>query len=196
MTKKYILLSLGEKGAENLAKVIGNKTCKKIIDFLSETKEASEKDISDYLKLPLNTIEYNLKKLIESGFVEKSKTFFWSQKGKKIPTYKLSNKSILISPSSKVQSKILPALISIGASIIGTFAISRIFSSSMSTGLNEPVLKSQDAVYGAAAEAANEAALRTGEVLTSQPFPVWGWFLLGAIFAILIYTLMAWRKMK
>ncbi|MBR9704825.1 helix-turn-helix domain-containing protein [Candidatus Pacearchaeota archaeon] len=99
--EKFILMDLDDERSKDIAEVLGNKTCKKIIDFLSETKEASEKDISDGLGVPINTVEYNLKKLIKSGLVDKSKNFFWSRKGRKITMFKLAKKHIIISPKLK-----------------------------------------------------------------------------------------------
>ena len=101
MDDKFILMDMNDERTKKVAEVMGNATCKKIIEFLAETKEASEKDISDALGIPLNTAEYNLKKLIESGLVEKTKNFFWSTKGKKIEMFKLANKHIVISPKPK-----------------------------------------------------------------------------------------------
>ena len=127
MEKKYLLISFEDKRVKKLAEIMGNKTCKKIIDYLAERKEISEKDISDALKIPINTVEYNLKKLLEVELIEKTKNFFWSKKGRKIDLYKLSNKSIIISPKSKsINSKIksiLPvALISgLGAVLVRYF---------------------------------------------------------------------------
>ena len=94
---KFILIGLEDAG--DVAEALKNKTCKKLLNYLAEIKEASEKDISDALKIPINTVEYNLKKLIKSGLVDKTKNFFWSVKGKKIPMYKLVRKHIIISPS-------------------------------------------------------------------------------------------------
>ncbi len=98
---KFILMNMDDERAKKVAEVIGNATCKKMIDYLAETKEASEKDISDALNIPINTIEYNLKKLINAGLVEKTKNFFWSVKGKRIEMFKLAKKHIVISPKSK-----------------------------------------------------------------------------------------------
>ena len=81
---KFILMGLDDERSRDIADVLSNSTCKKIIDYLSEIKEASEKDISDALEIPLNTAEYNLNKLIKAGLVEKAKNFFWSVKGRKI----------------------------------------------------------------------------------------------------------------
>jgi inhibitor of cysteine peptidase len=91
---KFILMGLDEAG--DLGEVLKNKTAKKILDFLGDVKEASEKDIADGLDVPINTVEYNLKKLIKAKLVEKTKNFFWSVKGKKIPMYKLAKKHIII----------------------------------------------------------------------------------------------------
>ena len=86
MAEKFMMFSLNED-TRKLAEILGNKTCKKIIEYLSEQKEASETDIAKALQIPLNTTEYNLKKLIHIGLVEKTQNFFWSVKGKKIPIY-------------------------------------------------------------------------------------------------------------
>ena len=118
-TDKFIMISLGDERAKKISEVLGNATCKKILDYLAETKEASENDISKDLKIPLNTVEYNLKKLISVGLVEKTKNHFWSQKGKKIPTYKAAKKHIIISPKSnpKINMNALKTIIPIFAAI-------------------------------------------------------------------------------
>ncbi|MDP2926063.1 MAG: beta-propeller domain-containing protein [Nanoarchaeota archaeon] len=97
---KFIMYGIDDERSKDIADVLGNKTCKKILNYLADIKEASEKDISDALNMPINTVEYNLKKLVKSGLVEKTKNFFWSVKGKKIQMYKLAKKHIIISPKS------------------------------------------------------------------------------------------------
>ena len=124
---KFIMMGLDDERSKDIAEVLGNKTCKKIIEHLAETKEASEKDISDALGIPINTVEYNLNKLIKTGLVEKAKNFFWSVKGKKIDMYRLAKKHIVISPKPKrVDMKelrtILP-LVLIAAAIIAIVAL-------------------------------------------------------------------------
>lgn len=95
---KFILMNLDDKRSKKIAEVMGNETCKKIIDYLTDNSEKSEEDIANALNMKINTVEYNLKKLMESGLVEKTKNFFWSKRGKKIPLYKLAKKHIVISP--------------------------------------------------------------------------------------------------
>ena len=98
---KFILIDLNDEKAGHIAEVLKNKTSKKILDYLGDVREASEKDIADALGIAINTIEYNLKKLIKAGFVKKTGNFLWSVKGKKIPMYKLARKHVVISPGNK-----------------------------------------------------------------------------------------------
>jgi len=197
MSEKYLLVNLYDKKSKKIAEVLGNKTCKKIIEHLSEIKEASEKDISDALKMRINTIEYNLKKLIFAGFIEKTKNFFWSKKGKKIPMYKLAKKHILISSktselSSKLKSILPVAIISgIGALIIGqTFSNSDKVNVAQDSGA-----LAVETASGSFTEGARIMADNANLIIQTQTFPIWAWFLAGTFLAILIFTLINWRKL-
>lgn len=192
MEKKFILLSLDDEKSKKLADVLGNKTCKRIIDFLADEKEASEKDIADSLKMPLNTLEYNLKKLIDAQLVEKTKNFFWSSRGKKIPTYKISNKSIVISPKNTISSKlksILPVAFIGGvlAGIIGFF---------VENPSRQVVI--EDSVENFALQAASKATEITAEnsnFFFTQPTAPWMWFFGGVVFTLLLFAILNWRKL-
>ena len=193
MTKKYVLLSLEDEKAKHLADVLGNATSKKIIDVLAEKDELSEQDISKELNIPLNTTEYNLKKLLKSELVEKSKTFFWSKKGKKIDTYTLSNKSIIISPKSqRVSSKlksILPVAVLSG---IGAVIVQKLFTVNQAT---EKVFADTAPAMLAGAERATNIVVEEGNFFFTSPSPAWIWFLSGAIFALAIFAILNWRKL-
>ena len=119
---KFILMGLDDDRAGYIAEVLKNPTCKKILNFLGDIKESSEKDISDGLAIPINTAEYNLEKLIKSGLVEKTKNFFWSVKGKKIPMYKLVRKHIIISPGKRPDlnylKSILPIILAVAILVV------------------------------------------------------------------------------
>ena len=176
--KKYILVSMD--GAKKIAEVLGNKTCKKIIDLLAE-KESSEKEISEKLNIPINTAEYNLKKLLDSELIEKTKNFFWSKKGKKISVYKLSNKSIIISPKRKSDMKtILPVAIL--------------------TGIAALIIRQLTIFTRTKDFAAPTATLQGTHVNEALPFlqqlPVWSWFVIGACFAIIVFQLLNLRKIN
>jgi len=183
--------------AKNLARVLGNKTCKKIIDFLSE-KEASEKDIADSLKVPINTIEYNLKKLLEAELIEKSRNFFWSRKGKRIDVYKLSNKSIIIAPkNSEVSSKLkslLPAVFLTGAItfLIYAYEKTKLVSTNVLQKGAEVSVTNADNFYSSPVE---ESVRFTATNIFTQPHPVWIWFLAGALLSLLIISIVNWRKL-
>jgi len=193
MTKKYLLFSIEDDSAKKLAGILGNKTCKKIIDILAE-KESSEKDIADELKIPINTVEYNLKKLLDAEIVEKTKNFFWSQKGKKIPMYKVSNKSIIISPKSKISSdlkSILPVAILSG---IGALIVRQYFL------LEQVTVQKSDAVFSVAQESfsnAPEIARASGELFITTTVPsAWLWFLAGSLFALLLFSIIQLVRQK
>jgi DNA-binding transcriptional ArsR family regulator len=178
MNKKYILVSIDDEKAKNISKVIGNKTCNKIVEILAE-KEISEKEISKKLKIPINTVEYNLKKLKKAGLVEEARNFFWSVKGKKIKNYRLANKSILISPKTSNMSKIKSVAPTVVIIAIATFFIKILFSDR-----NGNVGGGMD--YD----------LPTGiSSIGVSSFPIWQWFLFGSLFALLIFIILRWKKL-
>jgi inhibitor of cysteine peptidase len=109
--KKFILMNLDDERLKKVAEILKSDTCKKILDYLAENKEKSEEDIAKDLGMPLNTAEYNLNKLVESGLVEKSKNFFWSKKGKKINLYKPANRHIVISPRKRPDMNLLKTIV-------------------------------------------------------------------------------------
>src|SRR3989344_3588410 len=94
--EKFLLVSLKEDKAKKLAQVISNDTSRKILDYLAE-KEATESDLAKTLEVPISTIHYNLKALMDAGIIEVEE-FHYSQKGKEVNHYKLANKYIIIAP--------------------------------------------------------------------------------------------------
>jgi len=189
----FILVSLNDEKSKSIAEVIGSKTCKKIINYLAETKEASQKDLSTALKIPLNTIEYNIKKLLDSGFIQKAKNFFWSKKGKKIIMYKLSKKSVIISHKKSNINKfksILPAFILTAA---GTFAI-WVYEklSSVPQNLNQKYIP---AIDESLRKATNFVESPASDLSVISNMPLWIWFLAGSLIAITIISIVNWRKL-
>lgn len=197
MNKKYLMVSFEDPRMKKLSDVLGNKTCKKIIDMLAE-KEATKTEIAKALKAPLNTIEYNVNKLVEAGLVERSKNYFWSEKGKKIGIYKISNKSIVISPKSKNYFKpILPAAL---ISLIFTFFI-WLLSRAPSYSLRETATEQSAKALEGAAEAMQTQTPATIQT-TIQNFiaiiPSWGWFLIGSLIALAVYIIIlivSWKRL-
>jgi DNA-binding transcriptional ArsR family regulator len=99
MDEKSIMVPLDDVRAKYISEVIGNKSCKKILDHLAE-EDSTVTDISQKLKMPLNTVDYNIKKLIKADLIEKV-SYWWSVKGKKMPIYRVSNKKIIIYPKQR-----------------------------------------------------------------------------------------------
>jgi DNA-binding transcriptional ArsR family regulator len=110
MTEKFIELNLNDEKSSKIAEIISNKTAKKMLSILAE-EELSEGDLAKRLGLAANTANYNIKKLMDSGLIEKTSSFFWSVKGKKIPTYRLANKKIIISTKNSFKGLILSSAI-------------------------------------------------------------------------------------
>ncbi|MDP3966434.1 MAG: helix-turn-helix domain-containing protein [archaeon] len=188
VSDKFLLVSMDDEMAKSLADVLGNKTCKKIIEFLAEKSEASEKDISSALKIPMNTVEDNLKKLLKSGFVQKRKNFFWSKKGKKILMYELSNKSIVISPKNSAGSKAKSLLPSAILLLAGTFAL----------WVYERVSSVSNLDYGKMVQEAGSMAidnLGAPFFQSPQPTPLWVWFFAGGLITLFIFAIVNWRKL-
>jgi len=179
------MVSFEDARMSKLADVLGNKTCKKIIDFLAE-KEASKTDISRELKIPLNTVEYNINKLVEAGLIEKAKTFFWSTKGKKIMTYKVSNKSIVISP--KTSNKVKSIVAVVAASGILAFLIKTFSPQPQVT--EKMVQEARE--FG---ENITAGAQVSQNIMTSLALEPWLWFLFGALIVLIIFLILNWKKL-
>jgi predicted transcriptional regulator len=197
----FILISLEDSKSKIIADVLNNKTCKKIISYLTQTKEASEKDLSDALKLPINTIEYNIKKLVEAGFVQKKQNFFWSKKGKKILMYELTNKFIVLSPKKSVSNKIKSIIPAFLFSVVGSFSIwvyEKINNSKLPNTLvnqitrdNSPVLLSKsESIMTQTTSLINS----TSSNWVYNPH-LWLYFFIGSLIAIIIISVLNWRKL-
>ena len=190
MTDKKIMIDLDDEKASKIAEVLASKVCKAILNVLAE-ENLSESDIAEKLKLPLNTIEYNLKKLIHVGLVEKSKDFFWSRKGKRVPVYKTAKKTIIISPKmgNTLKSVLVAGIVS-GITALGINIYSKLNYAN--------VAQVQDYALKAGESAISEIP-RTAIDIGNQTIPLisnnWTWFLGGALFALLIILILNWRKL-
>lgn len=199
MANKYIMLNLDDEKIKKVADVISNETSKKILNLLAE-KELSEKEIADSLKLPVNTIEYNLKKLIEVGLVDKTKDFFWSLKGKKIPKYTISKKDILISTKNKLN--IWPVVVTMGIATIAVDLLEK-FRMVSFFGMNEKKMMMDESAKLIASGVESNIPITNSqslqslkEVIIAPPSETAIWFLLGWLFILLILTLWNHKKVN
>jgi DNA-binding transcriptional ArsR family regulator len=189
--EKYVMISLEDEKSRKLGEAISNPNCKKIINLLAE-QELTASEISKKLKIPLNALDYNIKKLIATGIIEKSK-HFWSVKGKKIPTYRVVNKVIVIQPkkssSSNVYSKLKGISLMLCISAVLTAFVAWI---TRSTSSYSSVMV-EDLKAGSAAPEVVQAA-SSSSLFLSQ-FAPWVWFALGALIVMIILIIANWKKL-
>ncbi len=183
MNEKYLNIDIEDPRSGKIAEVLSNKTAKKILSLLAEN-EMSASEISDRLDLPLNTITYNMEKLVSSGLVDEVKGFLWSVKGKRIKKYKVSNRKIIISPR-KAFYGILPAALISGV-IAGAIKIWMNYSSMSVTRDSAEILVESEPAGGALYASAPNLAKSAGTAFGSSIFSgilVWvlGGIALGAL---------------
>jgi DNA-binding transcriptional ArsR family regulator len=187
MGKQSIMVDLDDPKTEQIAEVLSNKSCKAIVSALSE-REMNATELASELELPLNTIGYNLQKLVDAGLVEKSRNFFWSIKGKKIVSYRVANKKIVIFPRTGIKG-VIPAIL-----IAGIIAVLiKILGAGSFAGRN---IKSEFADSGGMLQSASSiesSGIKVYSYFGSTP-NAWIWFLAGALIAIAIFLLWNWRK--
>jgi len=95
----FLLVSLKEDKAKELAQVISNESCRKILDYLADKEDSTETELAKKLNIPISTVHYNLKHLVKGGLVMVEE-FHYSEKGKEVNHYKLANKYIIIAPKT------------------------------------------------------------------------------------------------
>ena len=191
--ESFLLLSLSDSKARKIAQAVNNESCRKILDYLTKTKAATETRISEDLKIPLPTVHYNLKQLVEVKLVNVDE-FHYSEKGKEVNHYTLANKYIIIAPreeSSLLErlKKILPAF---GVIIAGAFAIKLV------EWLNMESFAAREASLMVADEAAPmmlkaASAPQTLNALSFQP-GIATWFFIGGVAALFVYLVADWLK--
>lgn len=198
MAKKetFIMVSLEEEEAKKLAQVISNDTCRSILDYLAQ-KKATETELANDLNIPISTVHYNLKHLLDSKLVE-AEEFHYSEKGKEVLHYSLANKYVIIAPKAVTESfrnklkSIIPAIAIIGVLSLVVQYASRISSSIGSYG-SSAMTKAAPAAERAVMESApsqammlaKDAGIQAAQPAASQPIGLW--FAVGAILCLSIY---------
>jgi len=176
--KSFLMVSLEEDKAKQLATVLSNDKCRRILDYLTDNDSVTESHIAEALKLPISTVHYNIQQLLKNGLVN-SNEFHYSKKGKEVNHYSLANKYIIISPKpvrgikGKLKDilpvalivgaaaglmKIVSSLISFGAaktSLAGTNELARDVATSA------PQAVAEEAAVEALRQTADEAAVLT-----------------------------------
>ncbi|MBS3155804.1 helix-turn-helix transcriptional regulator [Candidatus Woesearchaeota archaeon] len=181
-SEKYILVNLEDEKSKKIAESISNKTARKILDYLSNKEESGAEEISKELKLPISTIDYNLKNLKKAGLIE-TKHFEWSQRGKRIILYSLARKFIVIAPKfSNIKKELKNILPLVGITGIISIIIQYLTKP-------RPILQAaksmQDSVLAEQSMAFD--ASQTDLIVQNHNYGLW--FFFGALFIIVIYFL-------
>lgn len=185
--QSFLLVSLQEDKAKKLAQVVSNESCRKILDYLAD-KESTETELAKNLQLPISTVHYNLKQIVDAGLVS-SEEFHYSKKGKEVNHYRLANKFIIIAPKSvfglkeKLKSLLPVLLIASGAAL----AIN-LFSDNFP--ITVPTAQDMAMEKSAAAPVAFMEAERIAEPNIAL------WFFAGAVFALFVYLIVSLIKQR
>lgn len=216
-----MLLSLKDSEAKRLGQVISSDTARKILDTLAEKKH-TESELAEKLKIPLSTVHYNIKALVEAKLVTADE-YHYSAKGREVTHYGLANKYVIIAPASaesgvldKIKALLPVAILTAAVGwTIQWFNAASSIPSTAAPMLREAATESArvaDALPTAksmavqapamAAEAIPEAA-DTAAALAAVPepttqLPIGLIFTLGAAFALTLYLIIEalWRRMK
>jgi len=185
--EKFVLVSLKESKTKKIADVLTNNTSREILDFLSEKKEATEGEIAKELKVPIITVHYNVKALLDSGLIE-STQFRWSEKGKKMDIYKVARKYIVIAPRdvSGLKNKLKDIFLIFIVGIVAAGLI-HIFTQIKLSGVEQKAL-SETVSTGVGTNIVAATPEAAG-------IPLYGlWFLIGVVFVLVLYLLFKRRR--
>jgi DNA-binding transcriptional ArsR family regulator len=189
MSEKFILVSLEDEKAKEIANIVSNDTCRKILDYLGD-KDTSETDLSKALSMPLSTVHYNMQNLLKHGLVE-IKDFVWSDKGNKINVYKIAKKFIVIAPKGENISSSLKNLVTVALISLGTSALIYIVTGSSRQGAAADTFGAAEIMM----KEAGQASLTASAPIAGTNFTAL-WFLLGALFSIAIYMVLTYSRRK
>lgn len=185
--QNFLMVSLEESQAKQLAEVISNATSRKIINFLSEHDTATATQLAQSLNIPLPTVHYNLQKLKEAQLLTVEE-FHYSKKGREVDHYKLANKYVIITPKPVKGIKTqLRNILPVALLIAGIGAIIQFIQSAGTKAAAEIAQKAMVAE----AEFDTEVASVIAQVPLTQVSPWWTsialWFLIGGFSALIIY---------
>lgn len=189
MVEKSLMIDLDDPRTNEIADVLTNATCKKILHAISD-KALSVTELSQKLSIPLNTADYNVKKLVKAGLIVSSRNVLWSVKGKRVPTYQVAHQRIVISPRTGLKG-LIPAVLLSGLAALG-------IRSWLSSRPAENILAETSSKMADAASFAAQAPLAPS--LEGISYPVvgdihtWLWFFFGALFCMVIFIAWNWRK--
>lgn len=220
--ESFLLINLKEDKAKELAQVIGSDSCRRILDYLTTKKKATESDIAKDLKQPLSTVHYNLQNLYKAGLVV-AEEYHYSEKGKEVNHYSLAKRIIIIAPEEKSGfmdklKKVLPLTIFavVGAGLIqvyswlsrSNFSSGKMMAESASYAVQDNIAAKTGGVAvtslstGVQEQAANQTQIIvekyvyvTQNVPSNEPSIAF-WFLVGSMTIIIFILIMSLFRKK
>jgi DNA-binding transcriptional ArsR family regulator len=109
------------KNASKVASALSNDKCKRILDHLYRHKDATETELAKALSIPLSTVHYNMKVLVDAQLVNAG-TYSYSSRGKEVTHYKANKNPIVIiqeeSQLSMLRAVVPATLLAAGAAAI------------------------------------------------------------------------------
>lgn len=187
---KFLFLSLNQ--ANKVTQIINNPTAKKILDYLGSKKDATKTQIARELKLPLSTVQYNINALEKSQLIISDK-YHYSEKGKEVNHYKITNKLIVIAPKNGLLQKakeIIPTTITaflITAGIYFKNTKDYVVNDTQFAVQSTNIMKQADEViFQEKAAIADQFIVQAPTIQTINPAH---YFLAGIITTILLYLL-------
>jgi DNA-binding transcriptional ArsR family regulator len=179
--ESFLMVSLEEDKAKQLAQVLSNDTARKILDYLSKKDHSTETEISKDMNLPLSTAHYNIQLLVKANLVN-ADDYTYSEKGKEIIHYSLSNKYVIIAPRKntalleKLKEFLPVVLLATAASVL----IKYLWQPALEIIMQRKAEKAADMLL-----IAPRAAPVADITSSSQEFALF--FLAGSVFSLLIY---------
>jgi DNA-binding transcriptional ArsR family regulator len=168
--------------SEKTAKILSNKTARKILESLDKKKSTSQ--IAKDLNLPLTTVDYNMTQLKKAGLI-KSGYYKWSKRGNKMKLYEPVGEILVFAPEKKqpaiieaLNRAIIPVVLLVSGGFgwivqklfYGTGVVTRTFveeSILQSTDKLSTSTSGSDSLAATAAPMASDSAVRT--VVNSAP---------------------------
>jgi len=209
MANKQLVLDLDDPRSAAIAEVLQNASAKKVLGVLAE-REMSESELSEALGVPMTTIGYTMKKLVEAGLVEIDSGILWSVKGKRIKKYRVVQKRIVIEPKRLVRG-VIPTIVASGFLSLGVKwllskrTVGEVYSVGSSGGYDAAVGIAESGKM-AVSEGVGVVAPSSipssgsGEIMTQTYQALsgmgneWAWFLLGSLTGLLLYFVLSWRS--
>ena len=177
--------------SEKTAKILSNKTARKILEALDKKKSTSQ--IAKELDLPLTTVDYNITQLEKAGLI-KSGYYKWSKRGNKMKLYEPAGEIFVYAPEQKpglleaMNRLIVPAVL--GISAVSGFAVQKLFYGQQ---IAQTFARKEAVMTGA--EKVATAPVMDSAVQVAQAEPqLWFWFMVAAGLAMLVLFLLKSRK--